>query len=217
MLLKRTACSVCWKQGSNLLILNTNASWIFHRLNEYSNTFSIQISEKSELPSSSSLRFFFHPSTGLSKWHCTICIFRYNTILIERDYRIIDLRYYADIVIDQQTGIVLEDLSKLSDKQVMESVVMKITALSKSYTFCWVLLHFSNPRQEYLNLTCLNIPLFINCFTWNLFKPLNPWILFQSSFKSAKCSILFYSLKFCQRTSIPISGSTWEYSCKNFC
>lgn len=48
---------------------------------------------------------------------------------------------YADLVVDQSTGIIVQPLSLLSSDSGVHSLSTRVTALSLQYEKLWVLLH----------------------------------------------------------------------------
>ena len=66
--------------------------------------------------------------------------------MIERDYSIIKgckNLHFSDIDVDENTGIVMEDLKELKNDCVVQDLVTKMAALSLKYTSCWFILYYN--------------------------------------------------------------------------
>ena len=73
--------------------------------------------------------------------------YRHDIMLLERNYSKVLCEcdsmqlYYADLIVDEQTGIVLQQLQKLTETHEVEPVVNRITKLSLQFSQCWLILY----------------------------------------------------------------------------
>lgn len=64
---------------------------------------------------------------------------------------------YADLILDQSTGIVVRPLSLLSTDIGLKTLVNATNALSLQYERCWVVL-YAQPEIRYLYVSQYNMP-----------------------------------------------------------
>jgi len=89
----------------------------------------------------------------------TLC-FRYNLILIDRNYEQLVVTsneqstgslHFEDITVDAATCIVLEEITRLSDKLRAHSLLVKVAALSVKFENCWVVLYLHDAKLSDAN------------------------------------------------------------------
>ncbi|KAM9821973.1 protein shortage in chiasmata 1 ortholog isoform 2-T2 [Syngnathus typhle] len=49
--------------------------------------------------------------------------------------------YYSIITVDESTAIVIQEQEELCEERACEAIVMRLTALSLQYNYCWIILH----------------------------------------------------------------------------
>lgn len=72
-------------------------------------------------------------------------LFRHNIQILERNYAVMQKGgnhlHFADIDVDPQTGIVLQNLLELHKSNTAEPLIIKLASLSTKYSCCWLLLY----------------------------------------------------------------------------
>ena len=65
--------------------------------------------------------------------------------MLERDYKALRSKgrhlHFADIDIDVQTGIVVQNLLELQTTNTAEPLIVKLASLGAKYRHCWLLLY----------------------------------------------------------------------------
>ena len=101
---------------------------------------------------------------GNAPTNCTIqTSSRYNLTLVDRNYEKLtvassessyksdSLINFEDITIDAVTCVVLEEISRLSDKRRAHQLLVKVAALSVKFENCWVILHHHGAKSADTN------------------------------------------------------------------
>ncbi|ESO92594.1 hypothetical protein LOTGIDRAFT_162507, partial [Lottia gigantea] len=75
---------------------------------------------------------------------------KYNVLVIERDYTTLakySTKSYADIIIDQNQAVILQDLLCLKEEMNIEPITRKLASFSFKYQKCWIILFtFDNTK-----------------------------------------------------------------------
>ena len=90
--------------------------------------------------------------------HSTHLLLSHNVVIVERDYytsfkRQLEITNrsstpsYADLLVDETTGIVLRPMSLLGSDAGLKALISTITALSFQLEGCWVLLYTEDNHQ----------------------------------------------------------------------
>ncbi|KAM8866227.1 protein shortage in chiasmata 1 ortholog [Synchiropus picturatus] len=58
-----------------------------------------------------------------------------------------DSQYFSVITVDEATTIIVQELDKLHHDRASEHVVMRLSALSLQYSYCWIILYQSNSPE----------------------------------------------------------------------
>ncbi|XP_072025479.1 protein shortage in chiasmata 1 ortholog-like [Amphiura filiformis] len=78
---------------------------------------------------------------------------KHDIMLLERNYSKMisdsssNKLYFADLIVDEQSGIVLQELHQLSEAHTVEPVVNRMTKLSLQYSVCWLILYTNKGKH----------------------------------------------------------------------